>query len=82
MPKLPFEELDVLVLDRQGKDVSGKEIDTNVISRRPFAINEPESNSPDVKHIFVHGLTEVTHGNAMGIGSAGVVHDDVLADVN
>lgn len=41
MPKLPFEELDVLVVDAIGKDISGQGMDTNVIGRRPFAINEP-----------------------------------------
>lgn len=41
MPTLPFDGLDVVVIDRQGKDVSGRGMDTNVIGRRPFAIDEP-----------------------------------------
>ncbi|MFC6726410.1 DUF362 domain-containing protein, partial [Halobium palmae] len=81
MPTLPFEELDVLVLDRQGKDISGQGMDTNVIGRRPFAIQEPEPESPEIKRIFTRGLTEVTHGNAMGMGSADFVHRDLLAEV-
>ena len=78
MPTLPFEEIDVLVLDRQGKDISGQGMDTNVIGRRPFAIQEPEPDSPDVKRIYTRGLTETTHGNAMGMGSADFVHADLL----
>jgi hypothetical protein len=78
MPKLPFEDLDVLVLDRQGKDVSGQGMDTNVIGRRPFAIQEPEPNTPKIKRIYTRGLTETTHGNAMGMGSADFVHSDLL----
>ena len=82
MPTLPFEDLDVLVLDRQGKDISGQGMDTNVIGRRPFAIQEPEPDLPSVKRIYTRGLTETTHGNAMGMGSADFVHGDLLQGVD
>ncbi|WP_144797312.1 DUF362 domain-containing protein [Halorubrum depositum] len=82
LPTVPFDDVDVLVLDRQGKDVSGQGMDTNVIGRRPFAINEPEPELPDVKRIFVRGLTETTHGNAMGMGSADFVHRDLAAELD
>jgi hypothetical protein len=78
MPTIPFEEVDVLVVDRQGKDVSGQGLDTNVIGRRPFAINEPAPDRPEIKRIYTRGLTETTHGNAMGMGSADFVHRDLL----
>lgn len=81
LPRLPFEHLDVLVIDGQGKNVSGQGIDPNVIGRRPFAINEPEPDTPDIKRIYVRSLTEDTHGNAMGVGSADFVHQDVLAEI-
>ncbi|ERG91446.1 MAG: uncharacterized conserved protein (DUF2088) [Haloquadratum walsbyi J07HQW1] len=81
MPKLPFNELDVVVLDKQGKEISGQGLDTNVIGRRPFAINEPEPDQPDIKRIYVRGLTQKTHGNAMGMGSADIVHKNVPADL-
>ncbi|ERG97048.1 hypothetical protein [Haloquadratum walsbyi] len=81
MPKIPFNEIDIVVLDRQGKEISGQGLDTNVIGRRPFAINEPEPNQPNIKRIYVRGLTETTHGNAMGMGSADIVHKDVPADL-
>jgi len=74
MPTLPFETLDVVVFDRQGKDISGQGMDTNVIGRRPFSINEPEPDEPRIKRIFTRGLTDATHGNAMGMGSADFVH--------
>ncbi|MDS0300586.1 DUF362 domain-containing protein [Halogeometricum sp. S1BR25-6] len=82
MPKLPFDELDVVVFDRQGKEISGQGMDTNVIGRRPFAINEPEPESPDIKRIYTRGLTEKTHGNAMGVGSADVIHEDIAAELD
>ncbi|WP_144906393.1 DUF362 domain-containing protein [Halobellus captivus] len=82
MPKIPFEDVDVAVFDRQGKDISGQGLDTNVIGRRPFAINEPEPERPRLKRIYVRGLTETTHGNAMGVGSADVIHEDIVAELD
>ncbi|SFL34291.1 hypothetical protein SAMN04487950_3457 [Halogranum rubrum] len=81
MPKLPFEDIDVLVLDAQGKEISGQGMDTNVIGRRPFAIQEPEPESPDIKRIYTRSLTETTHGNAMGMGSADFVHASLLGEI-
>jgi len=78
MPKLPFDEMDVLVVDQIGKDISGQGMDTNVTGRRHFTINEPEPESPDVKRIYLRGLTEKTKGNAMGMGQADFVGTDVL----
>ncbi|MEF8906003.1 MAG: DUF362 domain-containing protein [Haloarculaceae archaeon] len=82
MPKLPFDDLDVVVFDRLGKDVSGQGMDTNVIGRRPFSINEPEPDAPRIKRIYARRLTEATHGNAMGVGSADVVHGDIVAELD
>lgn len=82
MPTLPFQDVDVLVLDHQGKDISGQGMDTNVIGRRPFAIQEPEPDQPNIKRIYTRALTETTHGNAMGMGSADFVHADLLAEID
>ncbi|WP_424005349.1 DUF362 domain-containing protein (plasmid) [Haloarcula salina] len=82
MPKLPFEDLDLVVFDRQGKEISGQGLDTNVIGRRPFSINEPAPEKPNIKRIYTRGLTEKTHGNAMGMGSADIVHEDVAAGLD
>ncbi|WP_248896792.1 DUF362 domain-containing protein [Haloplanus halobius] len=82
MPKLPFDDLDVLVVDQIGKDISGQGMDTNVTGRRHFTINEPEPESPEVKRIYLRGLTEKTKGNAMGMGQADFVHQDVKANLD
>ncbi|ERG99923.1 MAG: uncharacterized conserved protein (DUF2088) [Haloquadratum sp. J07HQX50] len=81
MPTLPFRQLDVLILDAQGKDISGQGMDTNVIGRRPFAINEPEPEHPSIKRIYTRSLSETTHGNAMGVGSADFVHRNIATDI-
>ncbi|HEX2171714.1 MAG TPA: lactate racemase domain-containing protein, partial [Dehalococcoidia bacterium] len=72
MARLPFEDLDVLVVDEIGKDISGTGMDTNVIGRLMF-IGEPEPESPRIKRIVVRDLTAETLGSALGIGLADFV---------
>jgi hypothetical protein len=69
LPKLPFGEVDVLILDQIGKDISGSGMDTNVVGRK-LAQHEGTRESPRVRRIIVRELTEATHGNACGIGMA------------
>jgi Lactate racemase N-terminal domain len=70
MPRLPFAEVGLLIVDEIGKNISGSGMDTNVIGRK--FIGNPDEGRDDVccKRIFVRGLTEETHGNACGIGLA------------
>ncbi|MCQ4333258.1 DUF362 domain-containing protein [Natronomonas sp. F2-12] len=81
MPTLPFEELDVVVFDRQGKDVSGAGMDTNVTGRM-LVFNEPEPETPFIRRIYTRSLTDASHGNAMGIGQADFVHRDLLKELD
>ena len=69
MPKLPVDELDVLVVDELGKDISGTGIDTNIIGRM-YIEGQAEPEKPHIKVIIVTDLTENTHGNGTGIGLA------------
>jgi hypothetical protein len=70
LPRLPFEQLDVLIVDQLGKDVSGTGMDTNVIGRSSFWGGGERPTRPRITRIVVRGLTEATHGNACGIGMA------------
>lgn len=72
MPALPVDELDLLVIDRMGKDVSGVGIDTNVIGRIRIP-GQPEPEKPRIGAIAVCDLTEASHGNAVGVGLADVI---------
>lgn len=81
MPTLPFDALDVLVVDRIGKDVSGAGMDTNVIGRYEV-LNADEPGSPEIDRIVVRGLTEATHGNGQGIGLADLTTVDVLESLD
>jgi hypothetical protein len=69
LPKIPFESLDVLVLDQMGKDVSGSGMDANVIGRWRIPGVE-ETARPQISCIVVLWLTDASHGNAAGLGLA------------
>ena len=68
-PSLPLREVDVLLVDAIGKDISGTGMDTNVIGRLRIP-GHPDPQWPKVKAIVALDLTEATHGNALGIGLA------------
>lgn len=68
-PSLPVSDLDVLLIDRGGKDISGSCIDTNVIGRMNLR-GEGELRKPTIKRVVVFELSEKSHGNAAGIGLA------------
>jgi hypothetical protein len=74
MPLLPFDEIDLLIVDRIGKNISGTGMDPNVI-QRPIdgydsSLQRRGRPAPFIRRIFVRDLTPETHGNALGIGLA------------
>jgi uncharacterized protein (DUF362 family) len=69
MAKLPFNSIDLLIVDEMGKDISGIGIDPNVTGRnRDLLGNFP--HPAEVKRLFVRNLTDKSKGNAIGIGLA------------
>lgn len=70
LPRLPFANTQLLIIDEIGKNISGTGMDTNVIGRKYNDHAATEHDDVSVKRIFVRGLTEATHGNATGIGIA------------
>jgi len=81
MARLPFDEIDILIVDEIGKNISGTGMDTNVIGRIMF-IGEPEPDNPCITRIVVLGLTEHSHGNAIGIGLADLTTRHVLEQLD
>ena len=71
LPRLPFNDIDVLVVEEIGKNISGVGMDTNVTGRF-WMPGEHDTRAPEVKKLAVLDLTEETHGNAIGIGLADV----------
>lgn len=73
MARLPFDEIDLLIVDEMGKEISGTGMDSNVIGRVDI-VPVGESQSPKVSRLYIRDLTEKTHGNAVGIGMADLTH--------
>ena len=71
MPQLPFDAIDVLVIDEMGKNISGAGFDPNITGRNRRAVQWVAK--PLVKKIVVLGLTRETMGNATGVGGADVI---------
>jgi hypothetical protein len=69
MPRLPLNEIDLLIVDEMGKDISGEGIDPNVVGRDvcSYGARRP---LPAITRIFVRDLTEGTEGSALGVGQA------------
>jgi hypothetical protein len=75
LPRIPFKNLDVLIIDEIGKNISGSSMDTNVVGRiKPVGI--------EIKYIVVLGLSVETHGNASGIGIADFTTKKVLQELD
>jgi hypothetical protein len=69
MAKLPFDPIDLLIVDEMGKDVSGSGMDTNILGRHATFF-EPPYTSPKITFVVVCDLTPHSYGNATGIGNA------------
>ena len=79
MGKIFFDHIDVLVVDRMGKDISGLGMDPNVTGRYCVSYMKREK---EVQHIAVLDLTEESHGNANGVGIADVTTMRLAQKIN
>src|SRR6266571_4304659 len=78
---LPFEALDVLIIDEMGKNISGTGMDSNVLGRM-FVPGVPEYDRPKITAIVVLDLTEESHGNAVGIGLADFTTERLVSKID
>jgi len=73
MPRLPFDDIDLLIVDRMGKDISGTGLDPLVIGRSIHGyslLEDPQRPPPRIRRLFVRELTAASRGNAIGLGLA------------
>lgn len=82
MAKLPAPEIDILVVDEIGKNISGAGMDTKVINRSVNGHYNPFPNTPRVHRIYARALSELTYHSGVGLGMADVVHDRLVNDVD
>ena len=78
-PSIPFDDLDLLVVQEMGKNISGTGMDTNIIGmwRRNGGPREP-----NFRVLAVLDLTEGSHGNASGVGLADLIPERLRAKID
>jgi hypothetical protein len=81
MPKLPFDDIDLLIVDEMGKDISGVGIDPNVTGRNRD-ITGTFPHPTHVRRLFVRDLTDSSNGNATGIGLADLATKRLVEKIN
>jgi hypothetical protein len=81
MARLPFDQLDLLVIGEIGKNYSGAGIDPNVVGRLLIE-GEPEPGLPKIIRICALDLSPESHGNGTGCGIADLVTDRMLAAID
>ena len=72
MPNIPADNIDLLIIDEMGKNLSGVGVDPNIIGRMKI-YGQPEPLRPAVKSIIIADITKESHGNAIGVGLADVI---------
>lgn len=83
MGKIPFDELDVLVIGEIGKNYSGAGIDPNVVGRLLIeTAPEMETNKPKITRICCLDLSPESHGNGTGVGIADLTTERLLKSID
>lgn len=81
MAGFKFDDIDVLIIDRIGKNISGYGFDPNVVGRsnsRCYGFENPVR----IKRLFIRGLTAESHHNGSGINEADVTTRRCLNDID
>jgi hypothetical protein len=81
MPTLPC-DVDVLIVDEIGKNISGTGMDAKVVNRGAACEYNPYPDVPSITRIFVRDLHPDSYGNALGIGMADVTTDRLVAAID
>jgi hypothetical protein len=71
-------DLDILILDEMGKNISGAGMDSKVVNRSVNGGYNPWPDAPRIERIFVRDLSDLTYNNGVGVGMADVVTDRLV----
>jgi hypothetical protein len=85
MGRLPLDEIDILICDRMGKNISGAGIDTNIIGRSVYGYEQGRpwhEGMPVIHRIVVRDLADESDGNAVGMGMVDFVPRRFAKKVN
>jgi hypothetical protein len=81
MGRLPFDQIDVLIVGEVGKNYSGSGMDPNVIGRL-MVETMPDLARPVVTRLAVLDASEETHGNIVGVGFADLTTDLLVSKID
>jgi hypothetical protein len=81
-PRIPVREVDLLIVDEMGKNISGAGMDTKIVNRSVLGDSNVWPNAPKIMKIFVRDLTPLSYGNAVGLGMADVITDRLYQKIN
>jgi hypothetical protein len=81
MAKIPFDQIDLLIVDEMGKNISGTGMDSKVIGRHRDLIGDFWIQ-PHPKRILVRDLTDLSDGNATGVGLADFITERLAKKIN
>jgi hypothetical protein len=81
MGRIPM-DLDILIMDEIGKNISGAGMDTKVANRGVQGEYNPWPNTPKFQRIFVRNLSEHTYNSAVGLGMADVVTERLVKRID
>lgn len=82
MGRVPVSQLDILILDEIGKNISGAGMDTKVVNRGVHGQYNPWDTAPPIERVFVRDLSDNTYGNGVGLGMADAIHDRILEKID
>jgi hypothetical protein len=77
MGRIPT-DLDILILDEIGKNISGAGMDTKVVNRSVQGVYNLWPDTPSIERVFVRDLSDLSYNNAVGVGMADVVTDRLI----
>ncbi|MBI4876921.1 MAG: hypothetical protein HY822_19970 [Acidobacteria bacterium] len=82
MGQIPVRELDLLIVDELGKNISGAGMDTKVINRKAQGGDVRWREAPWIHRIFVRDLSDLSYDNALGIGMADITTDRLVKRID
>jgi hypothetical protein len=81
MGRIPC-DLDILILDEIGKNISGAGMDTKVVNRSVQGAYNPWPDTPHFERIFIRDISDLSYNNGVGLGMADVVHERLLEKID
>jgi hypothetical protein len=81
MGRIPY-DLDILILDEIGKNISGAGMDTKVVNRSVHGEYNPWDTAPRFERLYLRSISENSYRNGVGLGMADVVHDRLLKQID